>query len=84
MRAIGGVGHFIARPHGAVNPVLGAEQGHQLHPRGGAEQVNGGIQLAIHARRIGQQPDALSLQNLEALRGEDLVPKFDFGPGGPA
>ena len=39
--------------------------------------------MAIHPRRIRKQSNPLSLQHFEVPGDQDLIPKFDLGPGGP-
>ena len=56
----------------APYPVLRAEEGDQLHPRSAVQDVDGGVEVAVHARGIGHQPDALALQLLEAVGLEDV------------
>ena len=51
----------------ATDPVLGTEEGDQLHSRGTVQDIDGGIEVAVHARGIGHQPDALALQLLETV-----------------
>ena len=56
----------------ATYPVLRAEEGDQLHPRSAVQDVDGGVEVAVHARGIGYQPYALALQLLKAVGLEDV------------
>src|SRR5437879_5470359 len=66
-------GDQLARLHIAVKAVLRAEQRDQLHTRRAAQQVNRGLAVMVDAGRIRDEPDALSLQLFETIRGERLA-----------
>ena len=65
----------------APDPVLRTEEGDKLHPRGAVQDVDGGVEVTVHARGIGHQPDALALQLLEAV-GLEYVDAGEDGLGG--
>jgi len=51
---------FVARRHVAVNSVFRAKKRNQLHIRGGAEDVDGGLEVVVYAGGVGEEADAFS------------------------
>src|ERR1051325_10838354 len=76
---IGAAFDLVARGHIAIDAVLGAEQRGQVDPGGGAQHLDGGLQVAIDARRIGDQPDAFAAHRLESAPGQHLIAELNFG-----
>ena len=56
----------------APDPVLWTEEGDQLHPGDAVQDVDGGVEVAVHAGGIGHQPDALALQLRETIGLKDI------------
>ena len=62
----------LARVGIAPDTVLRAEKGHQLYSWRIVEDIDGGVEVAVHARWIGHQSDAFALELFEAVGLEDV------------
>ena len=76
------IGHLIPGIYISPHPVFRAEEGHQVHLRRLEEDVDGGVQLAVHAGRVGDQADALAFQAREMVVTQDFDARLDARGGG--
>ncbi len=69
--------HVGARGRGAVDPVLGPVDGHQLHGRIAGQDVNRAAALAVDPALIGDQPDPFAGDQVMIAAVQDLVAQLE-------
>ena len=70
--------HMVTCVYIAAHTVLWTVEGHEINVFGFPEDVNGGLELAIHASGVGGQTYAFAFQKFETVFAENLNTCFNF------